>query len=73
MAGHVSDQMARRGPVGHGELYARRRRAPRDISMTAAFERLDRDARLAVLRDVQHHAGIESDNILSWPGFTNFC
>jgi hypothetical protein len=25
-----------------------------------AFENLDRDARLAVLRDVQHHSGIES-------------
>ena len=32
--------------------------------MTAAFERLDRDARLAVLRDVQHHAGIESDKYI---------
>lgn len=25
------------------------------------FEKLDRDARLAVLREVQHHSGIESE------------
>jgi len=30
----------------------------------AAFEHFDRDARLAVLRDVQHHAGIESDEYI---------
>jgi len=31
---------------------------------TVAFEHLDRDARLAVLRDVQHHSGIESDEYI---------
>ena len=30
----------------------------------AAFERLDRDARLAVLRETQHHSGIESDEYI---------
>jgi hypothetical protein len=31
------------------------------MSATAEFEKLDRDARLAVLRQVQNHSGIESD------------
>ena len=30
----------------------------------AAFERLDRDARLAALRETQHHSGIESDEYI---------
>jgi hypothetical protein len=34
------------------------------MTPTTTFENLDREARLAVLRDVQHHSGIESNEYI---------
>jgi hypothetical protein len=61
MAGHVSDPMAQRPAVRHGELYARSGRATRGIKMTnQEFERLDRQERLATLKFVADRDGLDS-------------